>query len=259
MNDFYKMVTDNMVYSFSSVSSFKTCPLMFKLTYINSEDRGKNWYADFGLLMHEVLEKYFKGELDIMELSTFYEENYSKLVTSPPPPYPAGIAVRYYEDGLEFLNNFDFQKDNYNIISIEDEIKTTFNDIKLVVKPDLVLQEKSTGDVILFDYKTSNPFKDDKPDKKKIKDYVNQTYLYSYFINHTKDIKISKIKLWFVRINKWYEFDYNEEEAGNVVNWFYDGILNIRFEENFDHCDTVKGKFFCQNLCSVSSQCPFKP
>lgn len=254
------MTLENMKFSYSSVSSFVTCPYGFYLTYIQYEERSKNFYSDFGLLMHEVLEKYFKGELEIMELSQYYEEQYPLIVTSPPPPYPAGIADRYYADGLEFFDTFDLDRNDYEIISIEDTIYTEHNDIKLVIKPDLVVKEKSTGDIILIDYKTSNPFsKDGKPDKKKMADYHKQMYLYSYFINHNRDYKINKIRLWFVRINKFDEFNYNEEDAGDVVNWFYNGILNIKLADEFPHCDTEKNKFFCQMLCSVSQFCEFKP
>jgi len=210
--------------------------------------------------MHETLERYFKGELDIMELAGFYEENYPVMVKSEPPLYPSGIADRYYADGLQFFEEFDFNKDDYEIVSVEDMIETTHNDIKLVIKPDLVLREKSTNQYILMDYKTSNPFsKDGKPDKKKMADYKKQMYLYAYFINHNRDYKIGKIKLWFVRINRFEEFDYIEEDAGDVINWFYLGVLDIKIEEEFPPCDTVKNKFFCSMLCSVSSSCPYKP
>jgi len=253
------MITENMTFSYSSVTSFITCPLMFKLTYIDSEKRSGNWYSDFGLLMHETLEKYFKNELDIIELSSFYETNYSKIVTSTPPAFPRGIAERYYNDGLEFFNNFDFDKNKYEIISVENKIETVYNNIKLVLKPDLVLKEKKSGDIILFDYKTSDPFKNGKTDKKKLEEYKRQMYLYAYFISHTTDIKINKIKLWFVRINKWYEFDYVEKDAGDVIDWLFLKVLDIQSEENFEHCDTTKNKFFCQMLCSVSEKCPFRP
>lgn len=254
------MTLENMKFSYSSVSSFNTCAYGFYLTYIQYEQRSGNFYSDFGSFLHLILQKYFEGELEIMELASYYEEHYEENVKSDAPPYPAGIADRYYADGLRFFEEFDFNKDNYEVVFVEDIIETTHNDIKLVVKPDLVLKDKKTGEYLLLDYKTSNPFsKDGRPDKKKMADYRKQMYLYAYFINHNRDYKISKIRLWFVRVNKFDEFDYVEEDAGDVVNWFFNGILNIKFEEEFPPCDTVKNKFFCQMLCSVSSSCEYKP
>ena len=253
----YDFILDEMRFSYSSVTNFITCPHQFFLTYIQCENRGKNWYSDFGLLMHETLEKYFKDELDIMELSKYYQDNYSKVVTSEPPPFPKGIADRYYEDGIVFFDNFDFDKDNYEILNIEDKVETTYNNINLVLKPDLVLKEKKTGDVILYDYKTSNPIKSGKWDKKKLEEYHRQMYLYAYFINHTTDIKINKIKLWFVRINKFDEFDYVEKDAEDVVDWLFFKVLDIQFAEEFPPCDIEKNKFFCSQLCSMRSFCKY--
>jgi hypothetical protein len=92
---------------------------------------------------------------------------------------------------------------------------------------------------------------------KKIDEYKKQLYLYSYFINNTSETKIDIIKLWFLRLNKWYEFDYNESDAGDVVNWFYYTILDIKSEEEFEPCDTKKNAYFCENICSTKEFCPY--
>ena len=251
----YDFVLDSMRFSYSSVTNFITCPWQFYLTYIQCEERGKNWWSDYGLLIHEILQKYFEGKLDTMELSSFYESNYSKIVTSSPPPFPAGIADRYYADGLEFFNNFDFPKNKYEIVSIEDKVETVHNGIKIVIKPDLILRKIDTDCIYLVDYKTSDPFKNGKTDKKKLEEYHRQMYLYAYFINHTTDIKINKIKLWFVRVNKFDEFDYVEEDAVKVINWLFDNISNIQKEEDFPPCNIEKNKFFCSQLCSMRPFC----
>jgi serine/threonine protein kinase len=258
---YYNMILDNMKFSYSSATSFITCPYMFKLTYIEALERGGNWYSDFGTLMHDILEKYFSDKLDIMELASEYQKNFPLMVTSPSPPYPVGIADRYYEDGLEFFETFDFDKSPYDIIHVESMNEVIYRDIKVLYKPDLILFDKTDKKYILFDFKTSNPFKNDKPDMKKMDEYIRQMYLYAYFMNHnpSNDIHIDKIKLWFVRVNKFYDFDYVEKEAEEVIAWFYNTILAIKNEEEFNHCDTTKNKFFCQMLCSVSQHCEFKP
>lgn len=257
MNDFYSVILDNMCFSYSSVNSFVTCPHMFLLNYLKNEDRVNNFFSDFGLLIHEILEKYFRNELEIFELSQYYENNYASKVISPPPPYPPNMAESYYKNGLNFLNNFSFDKSEYDVISIENKIKTTYIDSELVIKPDIVLKNKETGIVTLMDYKTSNPMKGKKLDEKKIEEYRKQMYLYSYFINHVTDIKINNIKLWFIRFDKWDEFDYNENDAIKVVNWFYNTINKIKQEENFSPADLIKNKYFCDNICSFRNTCKY--
>ena len=55
-----------MTWSYSSVNSFATCPHMFKLTYIDSVNRKNNFFSEYGLFSHKILENYFKDKLDIM-------------------------------------------------------------------------------------------------------------------------------------------------------------------------------------------------
>ena len=254
----YETILDNMAWSYSSVNSFATCPHMFKLTYIDSVNRKNNFFSEYGLFSHKILENYFKDKLDIMELALYYENDYAKSIISPPPPYPAGMSEKYYNQGLEFFLNFDFDKEKYNIIYIEKKIQAIFNDIKLVAKPDLILKEKDTGKNILLDYKTSVPFIKEIPNMKKIDEYKKQLYLYSYFTNEQLHANIDIIKLWFLRVNKWYEFAYNEDEAADVVNWFYSTILDIKSEEVFPPCDIKKNAYFCDNLCSVKEHCKYQ-
>jgi hypothetical protein len=251
------MTLENMKFSYSSISSFNTCAYGFYLTYIEYNERVGNFFSDFGSFSHLILEKYFSRELEIMELASYYEEHYAENVVSYPPNYPVGMADKYYNEGLLFFENFSFDRDKYEVLSIEDKVESCHNDIKLVIKPDLILKDKESEDIILYDYKTSNPYKNGKEDKKKMDDYKKQMYLYSYFINHNTDKKINKIKLWFIRSDKMYEFDYIESEAEDVVNWFYSNILNIQLEENYNPCDIIKNKYFCENLCSVKNSCKY--
>jgi hypothetical protein len=252
----YDFILDNMKFSYSSVNTYNTCPYGFKLTYIDYEDRSQNWYADFGSFVHLVMEKYFGGELEPFELAKFFEDNFGT-ISSPPPPYPPGIADKYYARCLEFFENFEFDKSDYEIIGIEDALETTFQGIKLVVKPDLILHNKKTGENILLDYKTSDPFKNGKPDKKKIGDYWKQLYLYAYFIWNIKNIEINKMKLWFIRVGRTEEETFDPVKAQEIIDWFVGEIGKIKKEDVWKANN--ENKFFCQMLCSVSKFCPHKP
>ena len=257
----YDFILEGMVYSYSSVSNFVNCPYAFYLTYIDYVDRSTNWYSDFGLYIHNIMEKFFADELDVFDLPIYFEENYESKVTAPLPMYPVGIEAKYREQTLEFFNNFSFDKSQYDVIDIETFINVEHEGINITIRPDLILRDKNTSEIILVDYKTSDPYnkKTGKPVKKKIEEYKKQMLLYSYFINKTMSVNIDKIKLWFVRVNKIEEFDYSEKEAVEVLEWFTGEIKKIKEEEEFPPTDTTKNKFFCLNLCSVSEYCKFKP
>ncbi len=254
MND-YGFILNEMFFSYSSISAFHTCKHNFYLTYIEAEPREGNWFSDYGSHIHEVLEKYFRNELESYQLSDYYRDNYDKNITHNPPPYPNGMSQKYREQGQLFFDYFYFDKSLYDILVIEDAIKTEFEGIKLVVKPDLILKEKSTGKNILFDYKSSTPFVKDKRDKKKFEGYIKQLYLYKYFINKVQGIQIDKIILWFPRLDKMEEIEIDEVEELKTVEWFKNTIKDILNEKEF--IGDTSNKYFCDQLCSMNQFCKY--
>jgi hypothetical protein len=249
--------TDAMKFSYSNVNSFTNCKYGCKLTYLDVKDRGQNFYSEFGSFVHLALEKFFKGELESFELADYYKSNYSENVKSKLPKFLQNSAQGCYDKGLYFFENFTFDKDKYEILHIEDGINTEKDGIKVIVKPDLILRDKTNKKYVLYDYKTSDPYKNGKLDKKKIEEYLNQMYLYCYFMWMEKQIAIDKIMIWFIKPNEVMEFNFDPMKAQEVYEWFIDGVNNIKNEEDFEANNS--NKFFCNILCSVSDFCEFKP
>lgn len=250
----YSYVLDEMGFSYSSASSFETCAYGFKLNYIDGEERIGNWYADYGLLIHKTLEKYFNGELDRIWLSDYFVDNYSFVVMSDPPPFPAGIEDKYYQDALDFFENLPINRDDYEIISIEDKTETTYKGVKIIVKPDLVVKEKKTGKVVIIDFKTSKPQIKGKWNFAKIEDYEKQLLLYADVLEKVLGIHIDKISLLFIRLNTVYEIDVTQEKIDKALDWFLGVVKAIQAEEDWK--PTVN-KFFCSQLCGVRKSCEF--
>jgi hypothetical protein len=252
----YGFILDEMKFSFSSLSSFETCPYMFYLTYIQAEERLGNFFSDYGSFIHSILEKYFRGELTTEQLSSYYQENYYLEVVQSPPPYPKGMADNYRNAGQSFFDYFYFDKDKYNILGIEDYVNSKIDVSNIVFKPDLILQDKETKENILVDYKTSNPYTNGKLVKKKFAEYEKQMYIYTYFIRKEQNIKIDKMRIWFVRSDKFEEIIWNEENENKAIEWAREQIKKIMAEKDF--VANNRNQFFCQNLCSTSSACKFK-
>jgi hypothetical protein len=257
MTNEYDFVLNNMKYSYSSATTYETCSHGFKLTYIDAEDRGNNFYGEYGSFVHLVLEKFFKNELDIFELSQFFKDNYDAYVVSPPPGFHKNAREDYFNKGLAYFEEFDFDKSLYDIVGIEDSIETEFQDIKLIVKPDLILKHKETEKNILIDYKTANAYKNGKLDKTKMAGYLKQFYLYCYFLWQVKNIEIHEIHVWFVNAGKLEKVVFDPIKAQEVVDWFLETIRKIKNETEWKA--NIDNKFFCNNLCSVSANCIYKP
>lgn len=258
-----ELIMDNLYFSYSSLSTFENCKYCYKLSYIDrKEPKENNFFGEYGLLTHDTIEQYFNNNLESYELSNYFKENYKKTMITPPPPFPAGMEEKYIEQGEEFFNNFYFDRDSYEILKVESEIKFNISGTQVVGRPDLILKEKSTGKNILLDYKTSIPFRYDKktgkemPDKKKIDGYFRQMYLYCYGLKKTYKIKIDKITIWFTRINKELTIKWNKEEEEQAINWAKSLIKEIKKEKEFRYNNT--NTYFCNFLCGVRNHCKYK-
>jgi len=204
---------------------------------------------------------YFDGSLEIWNLTEYYKKHYNDKVTLPPPPYPANMGEKYFENGIDFFNEFSFDKSKYEVVFIEDTIHHTHNGINLTVKPDLLLKHKETGRLILIDYKSSKlqlSGKDGSPTKKdreKLEGYTKQMILYAHFINIARDIKVDKIDIWFTRNLIVRTIEITDDLIEEVLEWFETTITNIRTETEWKPSNTKDNQYFCKFICSVRNDC----
>jgi hypothetical protein len=248
---------EHIRYSFSSLSTFNTCNYAFKLTYIDMEERIDNFFGDFGSFIHTIMEHYWNGSLPKEEMANYFEEAYMDAIQTTPPPFPVGMEAKYYEDALTFLKAFPYSREDYDVIEIEGEHKFDYKGIKFIIRPDIILREKATGKVFLFDFKTSKPVKGKKQtwDEAKMREYKRQVILYAHFFEQQTGIHIDRIKLLFVRLDREYVFEPTEAEIIETLNWLETTVQFIRWEEDFEpHVDP----YFCNNICSVRQACVYR-
>lgn len=258
----YSFILDNITYSYSSVSTFSTCPYAFKLTYIDVLSREPNFYSDYGTLVHTCFEKYFLGEVDYYDLPQYFLDNFDKFVVTSPPDFPPGMREKYMEAGIKFFSEFSFNKEEYDIINVESKLDFSLNEeIVFTARPDLVLKNKQTGKTILYDYKSSSVFKTNKygvetRDDKKINEYYRQMFLYTYALRITKGIKIDEITLWFTRPDKQVTIPWTKAKENSAIEWATREINKIKSAVDFPYDNS--SQYFCQNLCGVRSHCIYK-
>jgi hypothetical protein len=276
-----------MIWSFSRTNSFHNCAYSWYLSYIECADKESNFFAEYGLLVHATLEKYFKNELEVYELAQWYQDNYSEFVKTPCPPFPVGMENTYINNGLEFFENFDFPKDEYEILGVEDDFVIDLFGIPTIIKPDLYLRHKVTQKTVLIDYKSSILFKPTNSEKnsvmlwcgdeqyrhtfkaadkkEKLLEYVRQMYLYCYGIQKHHGIQIDEIRLWFIRQGMELRFPFKPEKCDEALGWYKEEISKIKLEEDFKPItDGLSDKelkqvaYFCGQLCNFRSWCPYR-
>lgn len=262
MSDF-DFIIGNIRFSHSSTSTFETCAYGFKLHYIEGLPSKSNFYSEFGTLIHECMEKFFTKELTEWELPSYYRENFNKVITSPLPMGQEYLRERYMNQGEDFLNSFYFPIDDFNIVIVEDTIEFDIDDISVTARPDLVLQNKVTGDYILYDYKTSLPFKTSKitgvesVDNLKIDGYKRQMGIYTYAVRNIRKFPIKSVVLWFPRAFREISYEWVQENEDKTIKWLKDTVAKIRIEKDF--YPNNKNYYFCNNLCNVREYCEYRP
>jgi uncharacterized protein YfeS len=228
---------------------------MWRLTYIDKEDRNSNFWSEYGSFCHKLLEEYFSGNLEIEDMTEYYEKNYSLNVLMLPPSFPKGMAEKYYQSGLDFFCNFGsygVKRENYEVLGIEEGFTTSYDDILLIVKPDLILRNKKTNKVTLLDYKTS------KFDEKKLDGYKNQLYVYAYFLWAEKHIEVDRIMVWFLRDQKLCEIENNPLEIQKALDWIKETRNKIAEETEWIPNLSKENEYFCSYICSVKNSCKYR-
>jgi RecB family exonuclease len=245
-----------MLWSFSRVNSFKQCPYAWLKQYVFSEKRLGGYYGEYGGYLHTILEKYFKGELELFELPSYYTENYDENVITTPPPKPVDLAEKYFAEGLKFFEEFEFDHAKYEILGVEKEVSFYVGKYKFTGYIDLLMKDKTTEEIIIVDYKSSDPYKGAKtPIKAKIDEYKKQQYLYAYALFKEMGFYPPKMQLWFVRFNKVHEIQFDEMECMQTLSWAEGEIDSILAESDFKPLSSF---WFCNYLCSVRNGCEFR-
>lgn len=266
MTSFNEDILLEKYHSYSSASSFEQCPHAFKLTYLDFEKREQNAFSEYGSFVHHIFELFWNKKLVNFQLADYYEKNYDRWVKTPFPPFPQMMDIKYFDDGLRFFQSFSLDADDYDVILIEDSVE--FSDVdaklKIVIKPDLIVREKSTGKVILFDYKSSSPknkdgcFINSKGNfyDKKMLGYIRQLYVYKHYFEKYKQIKIDEIKIFFPRLSLTYTIDYTLESEIETIKWFTGTIKKAIKAKRFTA--NTENAYFCMNICGVRNSCKHK-
>lgn len=259
-----KNILDSMRFSFSSVNAYATCPKMFYLTYIKKADKVQNAFSQWGSFGHSILEKYYKGELELFELSEIYEDGYDENVNLK---FPDNVYVdlneTYRSAGKKYFDNFEDDFYDYEVIGVEQKIEVTIGKYRFVGYIDLIL--KDDNGYYICDHKSKSGFKS----KSELRHYLFQLYIYSKYIYETYgEYPIGLIFNMFRKGDIVREpFDLNE--YSKALNWakstidvlyedkdFKDKIVLSYLAKKKDIKEFKKDDFFCNALCSVRKSCP---
>lgn len=249
----------DMVWSFSRLQSFDTCPYEWYLHYIEENESENGFFAEFGTLIHSGLQKIYEGSLSIWDAQQWYEDNFGKVVLhNAPPNNYVDIAEEYYNDGYNYFGNISQLDDKYEILGVEKDLSFNIKRKPFVGFIDLLLKDKNTGEIMICDHKTAKlKFKKNgeisKTDIEHFESFKRQLYLYSKPI--IAEYKHVDYLAWnMVRMDKIIKIPFDKNEYESSLNWAIDKIKYISKEALWL---PNKDEFYCRNLCGMREICEY--
>ena len=225
--------------SYTQISQYQSCPLCYKLQYIDGLKPKDKWYFSFGLTIHACAEHFFKVKVppppSLDELLEFYEANWlSEGYES------AEEEAKYKAYGWEILSKFwEIHSADFKMpFAVERMFSINIEGVKLRGYIDRV-DKLDSGELSIVDYKTNQePFTTENLEKDL------QLTLYQLAAEQTWQLPVEKLTLYHFRSNTPFSCGpRNEarlEEAKHLVLKVADSIAGGIFpaiENQYCPCD----------------------
>lgn len=262
MNEELDFILDTMTWSFSRLNSFYNCPYEWKLHYIECNKSENGFFGEYGSFMHEILEKYAKGEIDLFGLNDYYEELFDEKVPHAAPPNKyVDIRKSYYDKGWNYINNIDLDLSKYEILGVEKKVNFKIAGKDFVGYIDLLVRDKESGEIIIIDHKSASIkiLKNgsiSKTDRGHFLEFQRQLYLYSIPIVEQYG-KVSTLKWNMFKDGNWIEIPWKQEEYDEAIKWAENTLKLIENEKKWL---PKQDFYYCNYLCGQRNHaCEYKP
>lgn len=244
-------ITDAERYSFSKLSSIWQCPYSYDLSYNYGKKGEQNCFAECGSFVHEIIEKYLRGELLQFELKDYFLENFKEAVPggialSTAKGYSVPLTQKYIDQISDFLEKFDgFYIDGHKlevidvekkfvyVLEIADETRST--PIILTGILDVVAKDVE-GNLYILDHKSKAGFKN----KEERDFYARQLYLYSIYIKHKFGKYPKALVFDMFRIGSMEVIPFSKKSYEEALQWAVKSIDKITQDELFLPVDFSK-------------------
>ena len=225
--------------SYTQISLYQSCPLCYKLQYIDGLKSKDRWYFSFGKTMHMCAEYFFKVRVppppSLEELLHFYEQNWlSEGYESTEE------EARYKSYGQELLAKFwqIHQADFRMPVAVERLFNISIEGVRLVGFIDRV-DKLDNGGLSIVDYKTNKELFTTEDIEKDL-----QLTLYQLAAEQTWQLPVERLTLYHFRTNTPCSCGPRDEvrlnEAKRLVLEVAEGITQQKFpaiENQYCPCD----------------------
>lgn len=249
-------LVDQMTWSYSRLTCYEACPYQFFLRYIAPQDKLPEFFSSFGGFVHEVLARFYRGELTERELPLFYVSHYHQFVEGRAPT--PDIAQSFYHQGLEAMQHP--WKPDGKVLAVERELSFQIDGKPFTGFVDLLYRDRTTDCLVIVDHK-SHPLKPRSNRKKPTKGdeeldaYLRQLYLYAEGIHQEDGEWPDKLIFNSYRTQTVVEEPFVPDRLEKVKDWALHLIGTIREEDAWN----PDAEFFkCKHLCDVHQECDWR-
>ena len=251
----YKPLIDDMVWSFSRIEAYESCPHRWYLRYIRKCPERDKFYASYGSFMHKLIEKYYNGELTKDEMLMVFLRDFKKEVRGFRPK--ESTLTKFINGAVEYLKNF--KPFPYKLVEVEKKVEFEIEGNKFVGYIDFLGMDESDGEFVIIDNKS----RDLKPRStrakptvkdKELDEILRQLYIYCIAVEQEYGKLPKALCINCFRTGTFIQEPFKMEAYEEAKKWALEKIAEIGDDTDFDPNPNV---FSCFWICGVSDNCEF--
>lgn len=256
-NSYRASLIDDMVWSYSRLNTFGMCKNQWHLKYLEYADAEEEamFFLQYGLFVHDILARYFKGEITAPETVRIYLCGFSKNVYARPPNQK--IYQTYYQDGLNYFRSIPPILGRVLAVEKEIDFNLSFDGVDLSCTGFIDLCYEDENGITIMDHKSrilkplSNRKKPTLSDLKTM-EYFRQLYLYGCAWEQETGKAPDRLQINSFRGNTVITEPFTESRRDETLEWAVKTYRAIRSETRFaPDIDWFK----CSFLCSMHRYC----
>lgn len=227
--------------NYSKVKTYRDCPYLFKLKYVEGKREGLSPATSLGVSIHRTLEEYHANSNDPSELLKYYNRCWLGAGYSN-----AAEQMEYYLKGRNMLEVYEQNEYSRNttVSATEREFMFDYEGWTFRGKIDRI-DKYEDGSWEVIDYKTDAALDENFDIKSSL-----QLGIYSIGARRAWNMEKGKATIHFVTLDKKISADFTCFDEQQILNTFIEAgkkIENMEYDPNPAHCP----------LCLMNNRCPF--
>lgn len=253
----YEPVLRDMTWSFSRLKTYDQCPQQWYLHYLMEEPEEEQFYASFGSFCHELIARYYLGELTVEELLPEFLQGFCHRVEGERPS--PEIESRYLDQGAFYFEHFEPFPLRTQLV--EEPVSLNIGGLNFTGVIDyLGRRDRDDGegpDFIIVDHKSADlkprstrrtPTQSDQ----KLDETLRQLYLYSEWVFQVYGRYPAELWLNCFRTGKLIKQQFDIQKLQEAKDWAAGQVEKIMKDDLFLPNDDF---YYCRWVCGQHGNC----